>query len=286
MFTRSRTNTTRRQADRTTQPDTAERFPGLRMEGVTKRYANADHDVLHDISLDVPRGKVLVVVGPSGSGKSTLLRAVAGLEPIQGGEILLNGDIIGQGRPGTKAAGYAPRPAALRTRIGMVFQSYDLFPNRNVLDNVTMAPVLVLKRDKRNVEQEALRLLERVGLRDRADAKPHELSGGQRQRVAICRAMIMHPELLLLDEITASLDPEMVREVLDVVLDLADGGQTMMIVTHEMAFARAVADEVVMLENGGIVERSDNPEQFFTHPRTRRAQEFLETFEFARRHRG
>ena len=163
-----------------------------------------------------------------------------------------------------------------------MFQSYDLFPNKTVLGNITLAPTLVQKRDKGEVEQEAIRLLERVGLADRKDSWPHELSGGQRQRVAICRALILHPEVLLFDEVTAALDPEMVREVLDVMLELADSGQTMLIVTHEMQFARAIADQVILLEDGGIVERSDDAERFFTNPTTERAKQFLHTFEFDR----
>ena len=167
----------------------------------------------------------------------------------------------------------------------MVFQSYDLFPNKTVLGNITLAPTLVQKRDKAEIEKEAIALLERVGLDGRKDAWPHELSGGQRQRVAICRALILHPEVLLFDEVTAALDPEMVREVLDVMLELADSGQTMLIVTHEMQFARAIADQVIMLEDGGIVEQSDDAEAFFTNPKTERAKRFLHTFEFDRHRR-
>ena len=233
---------------------------------LVKQYANADRPVLNDISFDVPHGKVFVIVGPSGSGKSTLLRTIAGLEPIQGGTISLNGEVIETGKPGTESAGRSKRSSELRTRVGMVFQSYDLFPNKTVLGNITLAPTLVQKRDKGEVEQEAIRLLERVGLADRKDSWPHELSGGQRQRVAICRA----------------LDPEMVREVLDVMLELAVSGQTMLIVTHEMQFARAIADQVILLEDGGIVERSDDAERFFTNPTTERAKQFLHTFEFDR----
>lgn len=251
----------------------------LEIAHLVKQYANADKPVLNDISFDVPHGKVFVIVGPSGSGKSTLLRTIAGLEPIQGGTISLNGEVIETGKPGTESAG---RSSELRTRVGMVFQSYDLFPNKNVLGNITLAPTLVQKRDKAEVEQEAIKLLERVGLADRKDSWPHELSGGQRQRVAICRALILHPEVLLFDEVTAALDPEMVREVLDVMLELADSGQTMLIVTHEMQFARAIADQVILLEDGGIVEQSDNAERFFTNPTTERAKQFLRTFEFDR----
>ena len=166
--------------------------------------------------------------------------------------------MIDAGKPGTERAGRSDRSSELRTRIGMVFQSYDLFPNKTVLGNITMAPVLVQKRDKSEVEAEAIRLLGRVGLADRKDSWPHELSGGQRQRVAICRALILHPEVLLLDEITAALDPEMVREVLDVVL----------------------ADHIILLDGGRIVEESYAAQAFFEHPQTERAQQFLHTFEF------
>ncbi len=254
----------------------------LSVRHLTKQYANANRRVLDDVSFEVPKGRVLVVVGPSGSGKSTLLRAIAGLEPIQGGGIALGGEVIETGRPGSEQAGRSRRSSELRTRIGMVFQSYDLFPNKTVLGNIMMAPVLVLRRDKAEVEREAIELLERVGLAGRKDAWPHELSGGQRQRVAICRALILHPEVLLFDEITAALDPEMVREVLDVMIGLARAGQTMVIVTHEMGFARAIADEVMLLEDGRIIERCDDPERFFTHPETERARQFLRTFEFER----
>lgn len=249
----------------------------IALKNVVKQYPKADKPVLDGISADIPRGKVTVVLGPSGSGKSTLLRTVAGLEDIQSGEITLDGkSIASQDLTGSQ------RPRDVRTRIGMVFQSYDLFPHRTVLGNVTMSPVLVQKRKKADVEVEALELLNRVGLKEKADAKPHELSGGQRQRVAIARSLIMHPEVMLFDEVTAALDPEMVREVLDVIVELADQGMTMMIVTHEMEFARAVADHILLLEDGGIVEESNNAEEFFTHPKTERAAEFLHTFEFER----
>ena len=240
-----------------TEPETT--CKGFEVNHLVKQYANADKPVLDDISFKVEHGSVLVVLGPSGSGKSTLLRTIAGLEPIQGGTISINDQVIDA---------------------GMVFQSYDLFPNKTVLGNITMAPVLVQKRDKSEVEAEAIRLLGRVGLADRKDSWPHELSGGQRQRVAICRALILHPEVLLLDEITAALDPEMVREVLDVVLELAKSGQTMLIVTHEMQFARAIADHIILLDGGHIVEESYDAQAFFEHPQTERAQQFLHTFEF------
>ena len=254
----------------------------LSVRNLVKQYANADRRVLDDVSFDVPKGRVLVVVGPSGSGKSTLLRTIAGLEPIQGGQIALNGTVIETGKPGSEKAGRSARSSELRTHIGMVFQSYDLFPNKTVLGNIMMAPLLVQKRDKAEAEREALELLGKVGLADRKDAWPHELSGGQRQRIAICRALILHPEVLLFDEITAALDPEMVREVLDVVIGLARSGQTMVIVTHEMRFARAIADEIILLEDGHIVEHSTDPERFFIESETERAQQFLRTFEFER----
>ncbi|KFI94179.1 hisp2 [Bifidobacterium saguini DSM 23967] len=264
----------------TSGPSAVSDCKGFEVKHLVKQYANADKPVLDDISFKVEHGTVLVVLGPSGSGKSTLLRTLAGLEPIQGGTISINEKVIDEGKPGTEKAGRSNRSSELRTRIGMVFQSYDLFPNKTVLGNITMAPVLVQKRDKAEVEAEALKLLERVGLADRKNAWPHELSGGQRQRVAICRALILHPEVLLLDEITAALDPEMVREVLDVVLELAKAGQTMLIVTHEMQFARAIADHVILLDGGHIVEESHDAHAFFAHPQTERAQQFLRTFEF------
>ena len=229
--------------------------------------------VLEDISLEVHKGEVIVVIGPSGCGKSTFLRCINALEDIQGGEVLLDGE---------KVKKDAKNISQMRQRIGMVFQSYDLFPHKTVLQNITLAPIKVQKRDKKDAEKEALELLKKVGLEDRGNDYPRQLSGGQKQRVAIVRALCMHPEILLLDEITAALDPEMVREVLDVVLNLAKQGSTMLIVTHEMAFARAIADRVIFLENGVIVEESNNPEEFFEKPQTERAAQFLKTFEFKR----
>ena len=224
--------------------------------------------VLDGISLSVREGEVIVVVGPSGCGKSTLLRCVNGLEQPDGGEILLDGQPISAGNL-----------VQVRRQIGMVFQSYDLFPHMDVLENLTLGPVKALKRPKGEVEEEARQALRRVGLEDKLHALPRQLSGGQKQRVALVRAMMMHPRMLLLDEITAALDPEMVREVLNVVLDLARDGMTMLIVTHEMRFAEAVADRVLFLENGTIVEEG-KPADFFHHPRTERARQFLDTFEF------
>ena len=224
--------------------------------------------VLDGISLSVREGEVIVVVGPSGCGKSTLLRCVNGLEQPDGGEILLDGKPISAGNL-----------VEVRRQIGMVFQSYDLFPHMDVLENLTLGPVKALKRPKAQVEEEARQALARVGLEDKLRALPRQLSGGQKQRVALVRAMMMHPRMLLLDEITAALDPEMVREVLNVVLDLARDGMTMLIVTHEMRFAEAVADRVLFLENGKVVEEG-KPADFFHHPKTERARQFLDTFEF------
>ena len=240
----------------------------LSIEHLTKRYG--DLTVLEDLSLTVQEGQVIVIVGPSGCGKSTLLRCINALEPIQGGIIKLDGQEIDRD---TK------KLPELRQKIGMVFQSYDLFPHLTALDNITLAPIKVQKRKKAEAEAEALQLLERVGLKYRAGDYPRQLSGGQKQRVAIVRALCMHPEIMLFDEVTAALDPEMVREVLDVLLDLAKQGRTMLIITHEMQFARAVADQVIFLDGGQIVEQAP-PDQFFEHPKTQRAQKFLNTFTF------
>lgn len=227
--------------------------------------------VLKDLNLDVKKGEVIVVIGPSGCGKSTLLRCLNGLEDIQSGEILLDGKALRKdGKDIT----------AMRQKIGMVFQSYDLFPHMTVLENILLAPRKVQKRQRAEAEQEAIALLEKVGLADRRNDYPRQLSGGQKQRIAIVRALIMHPEILLLDEITAALDPEMVHEVLEVVLNLARSGSTMLIVTHEMAFARAVADRILFLENGEIAEESENPKAFFSQPKTERARKFLESLEY------
>ncbi len=246
----------------------------LTIEHLTKRFD--DLTVLDDLSLQVREGEVIVIVGPSGCGKSTLLRCINALEPIQGGEIRLHDELISRD---------SRNLAVIRQKIGMVFQSYELFPHLTVLDNIMLAPVRVQKRLKDEVKEEALALLSRVGLEDKAGSYPRQLSGGQKQRVAIVRALCMHPEILLFDEVTAALDPEMVREVLEVILSLADQGRTMMIVTHEMQFARAVADRVIFLEAGNIVEEGP-PDRFFDAPETERAKEFLRTFTFERKHRS
>ena len=246
--------------------------PVLELRGITKRFG--ERTVLDGISLSVSSGEVVVLVGPSGCGKSTLLRCAVGLEDIDGGEVLLEGQLV-SGRE---------RSQELRARMGMVFQSYDLFPNMSVLDNICLAPTLVRKVTRAEADRRARALLERVGLADKADARPNTLSGGQQQRVAICRALAMDPELLLLDEVTAALDPEMVHEVLRVVLELAGDGMPMLIVTHEMDFARAIADRVVMLEGGHIVEEGDA--SFFGAPKTERGRAFLRSFEFHREGRA
>ena len=236
-------------------------------------YKNFDDlTVLEDINLSVNKGEVVVIVGPSGCGKSTLLRCINGLESIEEGKVLLDGETVNPTTGNIRK---------LRERIGMVFQSYDLFPHMTILDNIMLAPLKVQKRDKAEVKKEAEELLDRVGLSSKRDSYPRQLSGGQKQRVAIVRALIMNPEVLLFDEVTAALDPEMVREVLDVILDLASQDRTMIIVTHEMAFAKAIADRVVLLDSGTIVEQSD-PISFFESPKTERAKKFLSTFEYSK----
>ncbi|MBR5967320.1 MAG: amino acid ABC transporter ATP-binding protein [Lachnospiraceae bacterium] len=240
----------------------------LKVEHLHKSFD--DLTVLDDINLTVNKGEVVVIVGPSGCGKSTFLRCINGLEDIQDGKVVLDGRTINP--PPQKDNTY-------RQRIGMVFQSYELFPHKTILGNIMLAPLKVQKRDKKEVREEAEQLLEKVGLSSKKDNYPRQLSGGQKQRVAIVRALIMHPEILLFDEVTAALDPEMVREVLDVILELAKQQRTMLIVTHEMAFARAIADRIIFMDGGSVIEDSD-PEKFFTEPRTERAKRFLKTFEF------
>lgn len=240
----------------------------IEVKGLRKQFG--DNVILDDLSITVNKGEAVVLVGPSGCGKSTLLRCLNGLEPIQSGSILLHGEPVEYGKKNL---------ARLRRRIGMVFQNYDLFPNMTVLKNITLAPQKVLGVDKASAEEEGLQLLERVGLSGKENSYPNELSGGQRQRAAIVRSLMLHPDIMLFDEITAALDPEMVHEVLKVVLDLAKSGTTMMIVTHEMAFARAAADRVLFLDGGKIVEEN-TPESFFTSPGTERARQFLGTFEY------
>lgn len=241
----------------------------LKAEKIIKKFG--DDTILNGIDLEVHKGEVVVVLGPSGCGKSTLLRCLNGLESIQGGSITVDDQVLDT--KNTKAL------TELRQKVGMVFQSYDLFPNKTVLGNVIMAPTLVAKRSKEEAIKEAHTPLDRVGLWDKRDAYPRQLSGGQKQRVAIVRALMMHPEVMLFDEVTAALDPEMVREVLDVMLELADQGLTMVIVTHEMSFARAIADRIIFMDQGNVVEENA-PDAFFTSPESERAQQFLQTFSF------
>ena len=244
--------------------------PILTLEHLTKKYDS--QTVLYDISLEVHEGEVIVIVGPSGSGKSTLLRCINALETPQNGKIRLRGRRI--------SAGDRDLPR-IRQRIGMVFQSYELFPHLTVMNNILLAPRKAQRREKEEVKSEAMTWLTRVGLADKADSYPRQLSGGQKQRVAIVRALCMHPEVLLFDEVTAALDPEMVREVLEVILQLADQKKTMLIVTHEMQFARAVADRILLLDEGRIREDT-TPAEFFDHPKTERAKRFLQSFEYKR----
>ena len=241
----------------------------LSIRGLKKSYGDAE--ILKGVNLDVRQGEVVVILGPSGSGKSTFLRCINGLEEIQGGEVRLDGETIS----GLKNSALP----AVRQKLGMVFQSYDLFPHMNILDNITLAPTKVQKRSRKEAEAEARELLSRVNLADKEKAYPRMLSGGQKQRVAIVRALAMHPELMLFDEVTAALDPEMVREVLDVIMELSEQGLTMLIVTHEMSFARAVADRIVFMDGGHIVE-TGTPEEVFTAPKTERARTFLDNFQF------
>ena len=240
----------------------------LKLDQITKSYDN--QIIFSNLSLEIKKGEVVVVLGPSGCGKSTLLRCMNGLESIQAGEILLEDEVI---------SNQHKKMHLVRQKIGMVFQSYELFPHLNVLQNITLGPIKAQNRDKVEVVKEAEQLLERVGLLEKKNAYPHQLSGGQKPRVAIVRALCMKPEILLFDEVTAALDPEMVREVLDVMLSLAKEGSTMVIVTHEMQFARAIADRIIFLDEGQIIEESD-PETFFTNPKTNRAKQFLNLFTF------
>ena len=241
----------------------------LEVQNLTKSYEKGNI-VLKNLSFSLKKGEVVVVVGPSGCGKSTFLRCLNKLEGIDSGTISLNGKEI---------SAENNKVNEIREKIGMVFQSYELFPNMNIMKNLILAPTLVQKRSKEEAKAEAEKLLERVGLLEKKNSYPRQLSGGQKQRVAIVRALIMHPQILLLDEITAALDPEMVREVLQVVLDLAKEGMTMVIVTHEMEFARAVADRVIFMDSGVIIEES-TPEEFFTNPKSDRVKQFLNTFTY------
>lgn len=242
--------------------------PLLRIEHLKKAFG--PHEILKDISLDVHKSEVIVIIGPSGCGKSTFLRCINGLEPLSGGSVTMDGKNISDGTVSR---------SEICQKIGMVFQSYDLFNHLNVIDNITLAPIQVQHRDKNEVLQAARKMLARVGLSDKEKAWPRELSGGQKQRIAMIRALIMKPEIMMFDEVTASLDPEMVREVLDVIIELAREGMTMLIVTHEMAFAKAVADRILFFDQG-FIEEEGTPEEIFDHPKKERTRKFLDSFRF------
>ncbi|NPV53048.1 MAG: amino acid ABC transporter ATP-binding protein [Firmicutes bacterium] len=234
----------------------------ISLKGVEKWYGS--HHVLRGIDLTIERGEVLVLIGPSGSGKSTLLRCINGLEAIQGGEIIVDGFNV-KSRQGL---------VALRREIGFVFQSFNLYPHMTVLQNITLAPIKVRKMKRAEAEEIAMSYLNRVGIADQAHKYPAALSGGQQQRAAIARALAMSPKIMLFDEPTSALDPEMIAEVLDAMIDLAKGGMTMVVVTHEMGFAREVADRIAFMDQGLIIEMG-TPELFFTGPREERTKKFL-----------
>ena len=244
----------------------------LELSDIKKEYKKGV-PALKGVSLSVNKSEVVVILGPSGCGKSTLLRCVNGLEEIQSGEIKLQGNVINKDKT---------KWHLIRQRIGMVFQSYELFDHMTVMQNLLLGPLKVQKRDKKEVTEQAEKLLERVGLLEKKNSYPRELSGGQKQRIAIIRSLCMNPEIMLFDEVTAALDPEMVREVLDVMLELAKEGMTMIIVTHEMEFAKAVADRIIFMDSGEIVE-TNYPLEFFRSPKTERAKKFLNIFNFEKK---
>lgn len=243
--------------------------PLIQIRNLRKLYGETV--AIPDLDLDLYKGEVVVILGSSGCGKSTLLRCVNGLETIQNGSIKMQG----LGEFGVDVAW-----EVVRQKVGMVFQSYELFAHMNVMDNILLGAIKAQKRDRKEAEAQAHQLLKRVGLYERRHAFPRELSGGQKQRIAIVRVLCMNPEAILLDEITAALDPEMVREVLDVVLELASEGMSMLIVTHEMGFAEKVADRIVFMDKGVIVEQS-TPNQFFKNPQTLRAKQFLNVMAYS-----
>ena len=238
--------------------------PIVKMENVNKWFG--DLHVLKDINLEVAPGEVLVIIGPSGSGKSTLIRTINRLEPIQEGRIVVNGVELNDDLRNIEA---------IRREVGMVFQQFNLFPHMTVLENITLAPTKVRRIPKEEAEKKAMELLERVGIADQAKKYPAQLSGGQQQRAAIVRALAMEPKIMLFDEPTSALDPEMIGEVLDVMRELARSGMTMLVVTHEMGFARDVADRVIFMDEGRIVEEG-TPEEIFTSPKEERTRSFLQ----------
>ncbi len=244
-------------------PQSATLEPLIVLDGVNKWFGELH--VLQDINLTVGKGEVVVVIGPSGSGKSTLCRAINRLETIDEGTITLDGQLLPQ---------EGKALAALRAEVGMVFQSFNLFAHKTILENVTLGPMKVRGKNKAEAEKRGRELLERVGVDHQAEKYPAQLSGGQQQRVAIARALAMEPKAMLFDEPTSALDPEMIKEVLDVMVSLAEQGMTMIVVTHEMGFARTAGNRVVFMAEGAIVEEN-TPEEFFTNPRSARAQDFL-----------
>ncbi|CAN7405052.1 amino acid ABC transporter ATP-binding protein [Knoellia sp. LjRoot47] len=237
--------------------------PLVVLKDVQKHFG--DLHVLRDIDLEIGKGEVVVVIGPSGSGKSTLCRAINRLETIESGSITIDGNTLPE---------EGKALAQLRADVGMVFQSFNLFAHKTILDNVTLGPIKVRKQKKADAEKRAMELLERVGVAHQAQKFPAQLSGGQQQRVAIARSLAMDPKVMLFDEPTSALDPEMINEVLDVMVGLAKEGMTMIVVTHEMGFARKAANRVVFMADGQIVEEN-TPEEFFTHPKSDRAKDFL-----------
>ena len=249
--------------EKQSKPNTPEQTPVIELRHVDKHYGQLH--VLKDINLSVKKGEVVVIIGPSGSGKSTLCRTINRMETINSGEILIDGTAIPQ---------EGKELARLRAQVGMVFQSFNLFAHKTILDNVTLGPTDVLHVPKKEAREEAIKLLKRVGVDTQAAKLPAQLSGGQQQRVAIARSLAMHPKAILFDEPTSALDPEMSGEGLDVMTELAKEGMTMVVVTHEMNFARRVADRVIFMDGGAIIEEN-TPEELFAHPNTQRAQDFL-----------
>ena len=241
----------------------------IEIKNVSKDYENNDGTILHAVknaTLTVNDGEVVVIIGPSGSGKSTLLRTVNALEKAQSGSIMIDGVDIMNPKSDIRK---------IREEVGMVFQSFNLFPHLTVLENIILAPMKVKKMHKKEAEELGMKLLKRVGLEEKANQKPCQLSGGQQQRVAISRALAMQPKAMLFDEPTSALDPEMIKEVLDVMLELAKEGMTMLLVTHEMGFAKAAANKIVFMSDGEIIE-TGTPEEMFAHPKTQRAKDFLD----------
>ena len=241
----------------------------IEIKNVSKDYENNDGTILHAVknaTLTVNDGEVVVIIGPSGSGKSTLLRTVNALEKAQSGSIMIDGVDIMNPKSDIRK---------IREEVGMVFQSFNLFPHLTVLENIILAPMKVKKMHKKEAEELGMKLLKRVGLEEKANQKPGQLSGGQQQRVAIARALAMQPKAMLFDEPTSALDPKMIKEVLDVMLELAKEGMTMLLVTHEMGFAKAAANKIVFMSDGEIIE-TGTPEEMFAHPKTQRAKDFLD----------